>query len=200
MDQEDKKTLVDLVRARGVIRARDAEAAGIPRRELGRLRDAGILRQPTRGLYVLTDEQLSENAALAEVATLVPRGVICLLSALHFHGLTTQVPHQVWLAIPPTDRRPTAKGLALRIVRFSGPAFAEGTETHVVDGAPVRIYSPAKTVADCFKYRNKIGTDIALESLRDCWRDRKCSADELWHYANICRVQGVMRPYLESIV
>lgn len=198
--EELEQRIMDLVAERGLIRARDIEALGISRRELGRLRDAGLLDQPARGLYARSDQQMSEHSSLAEAATLVPRGVICLLSALEYHGLTTQTTHQVWIALRPSDWLPTEGRLPLRVVRFSGAAFLEGVEQHDVDGVVVRVYSPAKTVADCFKYRNKLGTDLALEALRDCWRQKKCSMDELWHYARVCRVQSVMRPYLESLV
>ena len=200
MQEDIVKTILGLAAEKGVIRPRDVAALGISRRELVRLRDAGLLDQPARGLYVRSDRLMSEGASLAEAATLVPRGVICLISALQYHDLTTQAPHHVWVALQPTDWL-TAKGrLPLRIVRFSGPAFSEGVNTHNIDGVSVRIYSPAKTVADCFKYRNKLGADLALEAMRDCWQQKKCSMDELWHYARICRVQSVMRPYLESLV
>jgi predicted transcriptional regulator of viral defense system len=200
LKEEIVKTVLKLAAEKGVLRPRDVEALGISRRELARLRDAGLLDQPARGLYVRSDRLMSENASLAEAAALVPRGVICLISALQYHDLTTQVPHHVWIAIQPTDWLPTEGRLPLRVVRFSGPAFVDGVEEHDIDGVPVRIYSQTKTVADCFKYRNKLGVDIALEALRDCWQQKKCSMDELWHYARICRVQSVMRPYLESLV
>lgn len=200
MKEELVQQILSLAAERGLIRPRDVEALGISRRELGRLRDAGLLDQPARGLYVRRGRQMSENASLAEAAALVPRGIVCLLSALEYHGLTTQAPHQVWIALQPSDWLPTEGRLPLRVVRFSGSAYVEGIEEHDVDGVRVRVYSPAKTVADCFKYRNKLGTDLALEALRDCWRQKKCSMDHLWHYARVCRVQSVMRPYLESLL
>ena len=125
--------------------------------------------------------------------------MICLLSALRFHGLTTQNPAEVWLAIDRKARAPREPELPLRIVRFSGAARTAGVETHRIDGVAVPVYGVAKTVADCFKYRRKIGTDVALEALRDCWRSGSCSMDELWRYAAVCRVTNVMRPYLESV-
>ncbi len=124
---------------------------------------------------------------------------MCLLSALRFYNLTTQSPFEVWLAIPNKARAPRMDYPPLRIVRFSGPALTEGIEAHMVDGVPVRITGVAKTVADCFKYRNKIGLDVALEALREAWREKRVSTDELWRYAELCRVANVMRPYLESI-
>jgi predicted transcriptional regulator of viral defense system len=197
--QQVVDSILELAAQRGVLRPRDVEALGLSRRELPRLRDAGLLEQPARGLYVRSDLSRSEHASLAEAATLVPRGVICLLSALQYHEFTTQIPHLVWIALQPTDWLTTEGRLPLKVVRFSGAAHTEGVEEHVIDGVTVRIYSPAKTVADCFKYRNKIGLDVALEALRDCWRQKKCSMDDLWHFARVCRVQNVMRPYLESL-
>ena len=135
---------------------------------------------------------------MATACKLVPRGVICLLSALQFHDLTTQAPFEVWMAIDVRARRPRRKTPPLRIVRFSGEALTAGVETHKVEGVPVRVYGPAKTVADCFKYRNKIGLDVALEALRDYRREHPGGMDELWHFARICRVANVMRPYLEA--
>lgn len=137
---------------------------------------------------------------MLDAAVLVPHGIICLLSALSFHNLTTQIPHQVWMAIRPKDWLPSPGRLPLRIVRFSGEAYTAGIGQHQLDGITVRVYSPPKTVADCFKYRNKIGLDVALEALRDCWSQRLCSMDELWRYSRVCRVQAVMRPYLETLV
>jgi len=152
-----------------------------------------------RGLYRLAQAETSEYITLAEAAKLVPNGVVCLLSALSFHGLTTQIPHEVWMAIDVKARRPKVAGVPLRIVRFSGKALTAGVEIHRIDGVPVKITCLAKTVADCFKYRNKIGLDVALEALRECRRQRKCSLEDLWHYAKICRVANVMKPYLEAI-
>jgi len=124
--------------------------------------------------------------------------VVCLLTALRFHGLTTQSPHEVWLAIGSKTWLPQVDHPTLRFVRLSARALEAGVEEHSIEGVIVRVYNPAKTVADCFKYRNKIGLDVALEALRDCRRQRKCTNDELWHYAKICRVANVMRPYMEA--
>jgi predicted transcriptional regulator of viral defense system len=136
---------------------------------------------------------------LAEVARRVPKGVVCLLSALRFHGLTTQAPFEVWLAIENKAIAPKLDYPSLRIVRFSGAALTEGVEEHVVDGVMVRVTGVAKTVADCFKYRNKIGLDVALEALREAWRGKRMTSDDLWRYAKVCRVANVMRPYLDSL-
>ena len=183
----------------GVIRARDLEPDGIPRAYLARLTEAGKLQRLGRGLYMLADSAITTNHSLAEAAKRVPHGVVCLLSALRFHGVTTQAPFEVWLAIDNKARAPASKETPLRIVRFSGEALRAGVETHTIDGVPTRIYCLAKTIADCFKYRNKIGLDVAVEALRETWRARKCTMDELWRYATICRVATVMRPYLETL-
>lgn len=191
--------LLRLLRLGGVLRPRDLDALGIRRESLHRLYKSGLLERIARGLYALPGADITEHHSLAEVGKLVPRGVVCLLSALRFHNLTTQTPFEVWLAIDRKARRPKDLYLPLRVVRFSGDALHAGIQEHFIDGVPVKIYEPAKTVADCFKYRKKIGLDVALEALRECWRERRCTMDDLWHYAQICRVAGVMRPYLESL-
>ena len=188
-----------LLRRKGIVRASDLERYGIPRVYLTRLCQKGLVERVGRGLYQLARAETSEHITLAEAAKLVPNGVVCLLSALSFHGLTTLIPHEVWMAIDVKARRPKVAGVPLRIVRFSGKALTAGVEIHRIDGVPVKITCPAKTVADCFKYRNKIGLDVALEALRECRRQRKCSLEDLWHYAKICRVANVMKPYLEAI-
>jgi len=191
--------ILDLARAQGLLRPRDLTALGLPRVVLTRLVRRGQLVRVGRGLYALPDRRVSEHASFAEVARKHPQGIVCLLSALRFHNLTTQSPFEVWLAIPNKARAPRMDYPPLRIVRFSGPALTEGIEAHMIDGVPVRITGVAKTVADCFKYRNKIGLDVALEALREAWREKRVSRDELWRYAELCRVANVMRPYLESI-
>lgn len=188
-----------LAKAKGILRPRDLAAKGIPRAVLQRLCDSGELTRTGRGLYVAETDNITENHTLAQVALLAPRGVVCLLSALRFHGLTTQMPGEVWLAISPKARRPKSDAVGIRPVHFSGAALTEGVTTQVIEKVPVRIYSPAKTVADCFKARNKIGLDVATEALRDYWRKRKGTMDELLRFAKICRVARVMQPYLESL-
>jgi predicted transcriptional regulator of viral defense system len=193
------KTL-KLMQAGGVLRWRDLAAHGVHPEHLRRLRAAGLLERIGRGLYALPNAPITENRTLAEACRRVPHGVACLLTALQFHRLTTQWPFEVWLAIDNKARRPRAEGIPLRIVRFSGAARTFGVEGHVIEGVPVKVYSPAKTVADCFKYRHKIGLDVALEALRDCWRQRRATMDDLWRAAAVCRVANVMKPYLESLV
>ncbi|WP_211364269.1 type IV toxin-antitoxin system AbiEi family antitoxin domain-containing protein [Propionivibrio limicola] len=191
--------LIHLARSLGLIRPRDLEPIGIPRISLTRAVRRGQLERVGRGLYGLPGRQVSEHGALAEVARRVPKGVVCLLSALRFHGLTTQAPFEVWLAIENKAITPKLDYPPLRIVRFSGAALTEGVEEHVVDDVTVRITCIAKTVADCFKYRNKIGLDVALEALRDAWHEKRMTSDDLWRYAKVCRVANVMRPYLDSL-
>lgn len=192
------KRVLEIAREAGVLRPRDLDAHGIPRKYLNLLYHQGLLDRVGRGLYVLVDAKPTENRTLAEVCKRVPAGVICLLSALRFHDLTTQMPFQVWLAIDRKARLPKEPRLPIQIVRFSGSALEDGVEKHQIEGVMAKVYNPAKTVADCFKYRNKIGLDVALEALRDCRSQRKCTNDELWHYAKICRVANVMKPYLEA--
>ncbi|MFP4350418.1 MAG: type IV toxin-antitoxin system AbiEi family antitoxin domain-containing protein [Desulfococcaceae bacterium] len=195
-----KQILLHLASQMGLIRSRDAEAAGIHREYLLRLYRSGDLVRVGRGLYALPDAQTSESLSIAEVAKKVPHAVICLISALQFHHLTTQIAHRVWIAIENKKWGPKFEYPPLEIVRFSGPALHFGVEEHHIDRVRVKIFSPAKTVADCFKFRNKIGLDIALEALRETWRSRKANMDDLWKAAKVCRVSNVMRPYLEAIL
>lgn len=192
--------ILALVKRKGVLRPRDLDARGIPREYLSRLERHGLVRRVARGLYRLPDVEPTEHYELAHLAARVPEGVICLLSALAFHELTTQLPREIWLAIAPKARAPRITWPPLRIMRFSGPAFTEGREQHVIEGVIISVYSPAKTVADCFKFRNKIGLDVAIEALRDCLRERKATITELTRYARTCRVWEVMRPYIEALV
>ncbi len=191
--------LIELARSRGLIRPCDLAPFGIPRVSLTRAVRSGLLERIGRGLYGLPGREVSAHGLLAEVARRVPKGVVCLLSALRFHGLTTQAPFEVWLAIENKALAPKPDYPPLRIVRFSGKAFTEGVEEHVVDRVTIRITGVAKTVADCFKYRNKIGLDVALEALREAWHERRMSSDDIWRYAKVCRVANVMRPYLDSL-
>lgn len=198
MDTATDKLLA-MAREAGLIRARDLAPLGIARVTLTRAVRQGQLQRLGRGLYGLSSRQTSEHTTLTEVARRVPKGVICLLSALRFHDLTTQAPHEVWIAIGGKAAMPRLGYPPLRIVRFSAIALSDGVEEHLVDGVLIRVTGIAKTVADCFKYRNKIGLDVALEALRESWREKRMTNEELWHYARLCRVANVMRPYLESL-
>jgi predicted transcriptional regulator of viral defense system len=200
MLESRREQVLALVRKMGVLRSRDVVGAGIPRVYLRRLHAAGLLDNPERGMYVLANAELTEHHSLAAACKRVPHGIVCLLSALQFHGLTTRAPFEVWLAIAVDARRPKVQSPPLRVARFSGTALTWGVEEHVIEGVPVKVCSPAKTVGDCFKYRNKIGIDVALEALRECWRKRRATMDELHQAALVCRVGRVIRPYLDFLV
>lgn len=199
MTTDKQKKILKLLSARGVIRPCDLAKKGISPQILYRLcRDGKVVRL-TRGLYADRDYEPTEHYTIIEVCSKIPKGVICLISALQFHELTTQLPHEVWIAIDMKARTPRID-VPARIMYFSGDAFNRGIEKHKIEGVEVKVYCPAKTVADCFKYRNKIGLDVAMEALRDCLRQKKSTVDEIWKYAKICRVANVIRPYLEASV
>lgn len=191
--------VLDLAASAGLIRSQDLDKIGIPRVVLARMVQRGLLTKLDRGLYSIPDRSISEHASLAEVSRKYPKTLICLLSALRFHGLTTQAPYEVWIAIPNKAYAPSMEYPALRVMRFSGDALTAGVETHQVEGVDVKITCVAKTVADCFKFRNKIGLDVALEALNEAWNAKRVTMDELWRYAGVCRVTNIIRPYLESL-
>ena len=196
----ERNRLLALARERSILTTQEAVAAGIHRQSLSRLVQDGTLERIERGRYRLHDQEITEHHGLAVVTSAVPRGVICLVSAIAFHHIGTQLPHQVWVALDRRARRPLLHYPPMRVVRFSGKALVEGVEMHTIEGQAVRVYSVAKTLADLFKYRNKIGLDVALEALREAWRDRRCTMDEIDHFARVCRVERVMRPDLEALV
>lgn len=191
--------LLRLARQKGLLRASDLDAPGIPRIYLTRLTAGGQLAKEGRGVYRPAENPLSENESLAIVASRAPQAVFCLLTALQFHELTTQLPRQVWIALPKGSHAPKLDYPAIKMIQYTGDAYSEGIEVHRRDKVELRVYSAAKTIADCFKHRNKIGLDIALEALRDARNKKKANADDLWRYAKICRVANVMRPYLEAV-
>ena len=199
MSPAEQKVL-QLARQKRVLRGSDLESRGLARQYLHRLYRKGLLERVGRGLYTPAGTDVSEHQTLIEAARRVPHGVVCLLSALRFHELTTQAPFEVWMAIETHARRPQVDAIPIRFVYMSGDAFRQGVEHHRIEGVSVPIYGMAKTVADCFKFRNKIGLDVAIEALRDYRRSPHFDVDELWRFAKICRVAGVMRPYLEAIV
>lgn len=188
-----------LARRRGLIRVRDVKARGIHPEYLRRLASKGELARLGRGLYALPDAEITEYHSLAEVSVRVPDAVICLLTALRFHGLGTQNPKKVWIALDRKAALPRLTDPPIRVVRFAKPAMAQGVEERRVEGVRVRLTTPARTVVDCFKYRNKIGLDVALEALRAYRRRKEFNLDEIWKYATLQRVARVMRPYLEAI-
>jgi predicted transcriptional regulator of viral defense system len=183
----------------GAFRLADARARGIhPETVYRRVRE-GELERVGRGLYRLTGAMITEHHGLVLAAMVAPNGVVCLLSALSFHGLTTQIPFEVWMALDRRAAMPRDPAVQLRVMRFSGDALTLGIEAHELEGVRVRIYSAAKTVVDCFRYRNLVGVDVAIEALRDCLEQRKSAPDELWELAQACRVGSVMRPYIEAL-
>lgn len=184
----------------GVLRTKDAISAGIHPRTLYAMRDEGIVEVLSRGVYRLFEMQPLGNPDLVSVSLRIPKGVVCLISALAFYEITTQIPHQVFIAIDRYSRPPNVDFPPIRIFRFTGEAYKSGIETHQTEGVQLRIYCPEKTIADCFKYRNKIGLDVALEALK-LYRERiGFKIDDLMHFARVCRVEKVMRPYLEAII
>lgn len=199
MKQTKKQIILKQLKKKQFLRPRDLDALNISREYLNKLYTEGVLDRPSRGLYVLPDSEPSEHRTIVEACKLIPKGIVCLLTALRIHELTTQSPFEVWMAIGEKARRPKIDYPPLRIVRHSGQSLLYGIETRKIEGVKVSVYSPAKTVADCFKYRNKIGLDVAIEALRDCRHQKKATNDEIWRAAKVCRMANVMRPYMESI-
>jgi predicted transcriptional regulator of viral defense system len=183
----------------GALRSRELVHAGLTRSELSRMVASGRLLRVARGLYAAPGYQPGEHQALVAVAKRAPRALFCLLTALRLHDLTTQAPFEVWIAIGNKAHPPRLDYPPVRAVRYSAESLAAGVVQHKVEGTAIRVTSVAKTVADCFKFRNKIGLDVALEALREARRSKKVSADELWRYGRINRVANVMRPYLEAL-
>lgn len=195
-----EKEVLSLVRRKGVLRPHELGEMGYPRTTLSRLVKKGVLDRVSRGLYRPVDADFTERQTLAEVAKTNPKAVVCLLSALLFHDLTTQLPRKTWLAVENKSWAPRQGPTRLEVVWLTGKAFSEGVEAHNVGGVPVRVYNPAKTVADCFKFRNRIGNDVAVEALRETLRERKATPAEIMRYAKICRVESVIRPYMEALI
>ena len=196
---DEARRATDLLKKKGIATSGELEEKGVSRAQLRRLHQGGVVERIARGIYALPGAVVSEHQSLVEASRLAPNGVICLLSALRFHDLTTQNPFEVWMAIDAKGWRPQRHGVKMRLVHMSGSAFTEGIEEHRVGGSRIRVYSAAKTVADCFKFRNKIGIDVAVEALKDYARKHRGGANELARHARICRVSRVMQPYLEAI-
>ncbi|MBY2932837.1 type IV toxin-antitoxin system AbiEi family antitoxin domain-containing protein [Rhizobium leguminosarum] len=191
---------LDLLKARGMLRLKDFVAEGIGPETLARLvREEAVVR-PARGLYQLPDTQAEAAHALAEAAVLVPKGVVCLTSALQYHELTLQMPSAVWMAIDRAAWRPKIDYPPIKFVRFKGSALTEGVERHRIEGVEVPITNPARSIVDCFRYRAKVGLDVAMEGLREGLRRRKTTSDDLWTYAKEARIWSIMRPYVEATV
>lgn len=190
---------IRLIEKLGLARPHELESRGVSRSRLSRLVDEGLVVREARGIYVAARHEPTENHMLAQVAKRVPDAVFCLLTALRFHDLTTQSPAEIWIALPEKARRPRLDQPRLRVARFSGQSLSEGVVEHMIEGVVVRVYSAAKTVADCFKYRNKIGIDVAVEALRDFSRRYRGGTQELVRSARACRVSRVMQPYLDAV-
>ncbi|MEN3939712.1 type IV toxin-antitoxin system AbiEi family antitoxin domain-containing protein [Prosthecobacter sp. SYSU 5D2] len=184
----------------GVFRARDLAAVGVPRYRLKELVEAGALRKTGRGLYMPQSADITENHSLVQLAARCPKAVVCLLTALRFHDLTTENPEVIYVLLPKGVKRPRITSPQLDVTWASGESYLHGIEEHLMSGVKVKITSAAKTVADCFKYRNKVGTAVAAEALRDAWQKKKASSEELWQAAKVCRMTNIMRPYFEMLV
>ena len=199
MKQRD--SIIQYIKREGVLRRRDLERIQVHPETLNRLVKKGEVIRIGRGLYTLPNmESQSSFQTYIEISKKIPRGVVCLLSALAFHEITTQVPYQVWLAIGEKARKPRMTHTEVRFVRFSQQLLDEGVQVYSIQNNPVKITNPARTIIDCFKYRNKIGLDVAVEALKEGWRDGRFTMDDLWKYAKLCRVAKVIRPYIEAIV
>jgi len=190
---------IQILAEKGMARLHEFKAAGVPETVVARLTRSGRVVRLARGLYQLPDADLQTGHTLAEVAKIVPKGVICLISALVYHELTLQLPSFVWVAIEVHTRQPKHRYPPMRFVRFSRRALTEGVEQHMIEGVPVKITSPARTIVDCFRFRNKIGVDIAISAMREALRKRVCSPDDIMGYARSLRIASVVRPYLEAM-
>jgi predicted transcriptional regulator of viral defense system len=191
--------ILEVVEKLGILRPRDLLGQGHPVAYLPRLVEKGYLVKLGRGQYALPDRPLTEHDSLAISANRYPGSVVCLLSALRFHELTTQTPCATWLSVEGSKLAPSNAPAAIQVVRMTGPSFRSGVSTYLLGKIPVKIYDPAKTVADCFKYRNKVGMDVAVEALKDCLAQRCATAAQIWEYSEICRVKTIMKPYLEVL-
>ena len=200
LKESKRQKVIKLIHTQSVVRPRDLIKNNLPKDYLYILAKEGIIERVGRGLYQWPNRDMGRHQSLAEVSKLVPKAVVALLSALNFHNMTTQNPHQIWLAIDGKAWRPEISYPPARFVTMSGESLLAGIEQHSIDGVPIKVFCPAKTVADCFKYRNKVGLDVALEALREGWSARKFTMDELLRYAEVCRVKNVMQPYIESLV
>ena len=200
MTPNASERILELARKQRLLRASDVRAQGGSAQLLQKLHHAGKLQRIARGVYGLPHHAPTEHQTLGEVCHRIPKAVVCLLSALQFHEIGTQLPNAVWIALPEGTQTPAVAYPPLRIARLRGAAYTEGMETVMDQGTTIRVYGIAKTITDCFKFRNKVGLDVALEALKDAWRQRRVAMDELTSYARINRVERVMQPYLEAMV
>ncbi|WP_339670992.1 type IV toxin-antitoxin system AbiEi family antitoxin domain-containing protein [Dasania marina] len=195
-----RQQVIDFMNKKSLVRPRDLVAMGLPKDYLYQLAKKGVVERVSRGLYSLPGGDISEWASFVEAQRRVPKGVFCLLSALAFHKFTTQNPHELWIAIANKAWRPEIDYPPVRFIAMSGVALDNCIEAHVINGVDIRVYSAAKTVADCFKFRSRVGLDVAIEALKEGWRHKKFTMDELMHCAELCRVANVIQPYAESVV
>ncbi len=195
-----KEQVIDYVKHHNLVRSNEIDKMGLPRTYLNQLTQEGVINRVGHGLYQWPDRRQDSHTTLSEVAKKAPNGVISLLSALSFHEFTSENPFEVWVALERKSWRPAIDYPPTKFVYMSGKSISEGIDVHILNGVEVRIFNPAKTVADCFKYRNKIGLDVALESLKEGWKMKYFTIDELMHYAEICRVENVIRPYVEALI
>jgi len=199
MGKSNEQIIIDLAKKLGTIRIKDLLARGIHPEFARRLVSKEILNRSGRGLYTLANSEITEYHDFALVGKRLPKGVVCLTSAIRFHGIGTQLPRKIWLALDRGSAQPRLSYPPISVVRLSGRSFSEGIDEHTIEGVVVRIYNPAKTVADCFKFRNRIGLEAAIEAVRECLNERKATSDEIYYYAKICRVWNIMKPYLEAL-
>ena len=195
-----KEQIMQLADTSGIIRAKDLETIGIPRNYLYKMHKDGLLEKISPGLYSLPNSLGTEYSTIAEIAKRIPHAVICLVSALIYHELTTQLSPDIWISVPKSSRKPKIKYPPINLTYVSDLAYSFGIQKHIINGVLVKIYSPAKTVADCFKFRSKVGLDVAIEALRNVRRSRKATMDELMEAAKVNRVLKIMMPYMEAIV
>lgn len=200
MELTQSDRILQLAQRQRLLSAADVRAHGWSAQLLIKLERSGKLQRITRGLYSLPDGPMTEHQSLIEVCRRIPKAVVCLLSALQFHEIGTQLPFEVWIALPEATQTPALDNPALRIARLRGEAYSEGIETLVEHGSTIRVYSLAKTITDCFKFRHKVGLDVAIEALKDAWQQRKLDMDQVTRFARINRVEKVMQPYLEAVV
>jgi len=198
--KSNEEVILDMLRQVKVLRVRDILEAGLHPETIRRMQKKGVVIRVSRGLYIQANAIPTQYDTLIEVFKKVPKGVACLLTALRFHEIGTQDPREVWVALSRTSKTPKMTYPRIRVFKFSGEALTTGIEVHKLAGVDLRVYGVAKTIADCFKYRGKIGPNIAVEALKDALRQRKCTVDDLWRYARICRVTKIIQPYLEAIV
>ena len=195
-----KREVLNIAKKYGVIKASDVESAGISRNYLYILSKEGLLNKLGRGVYISVDTPITEHINLVEISKRIPRAVVCLISSLDFHQITTQIPHKIWIALPKGAWSPKIEYPPLEITYLSKEAYLFGIEEYKINGSTIKVYNPSKTVADCFKFRNKIGLDVAIEALKDAWRNNKININELMEAGKINRVANVMRPYIEATI